>query len=299
MLVMADKGTEISLGKDGFSFKTDGEASQRLANAALDFLSPITEGAGLLGTKLRGYRMEAALQSTVRAKKICEENCLAINPVPPKFLLQWVEGASLEDTSDVQNLSEMWAQLLANAATVLNKDPNLSIYVGILKKLNAPHLNFFSSLCYDDSNSDLFKEAPSECNENRFKQYITKKYQELGFFETELNLEERLAELVDHISMFFDHPGVQISFGDVTYKNANTYLSNKFNGQINHGLYPEYILDALSSLGLVRTVYLQDYLWTSTLKVTVFFVRMSEFGVNFYSACGGQVSPENSISDKY
>ena len=141
---MAKKGTEISIGKDGFSFKTDGEASERLANAALDFLSPITEGAGFLGTKLRGYRMEAALEAILRAKKICEENNLAINPVPPKSLLQWVEGASMEDVESESSLSDLWASLLVSEAN--QSEPNTLIYIDILKKLNRTHVQFLHNL---------------------------------------------------------------------------------------------------------------------------------------------------------
>jgi len=129
--------TEISVSKDGFGFKTDGDAASRLAHAALDFLSPITEGTGFLGTKLRGYRMEAALKATLRAKEICEENNLPINPVPPKFLLQWIEGASMEDVEEVESLTEMWANLLVSESTTQLE--NSQIFIGLVKQLNWRH----------------------------------------------------------------------------------------------------------------------------------------------------------------
>ena len=133
-LDMAGKGTKISIGKDGFSFETDSEASERLANAALDFLSPISEGAGFLGTKLRGYRMEAALKAMLRAKQICDENDLKIKPIPPKFLLQWVEGASLEDVENESSLTELWAKILVSVSQ--NTAQNHLTMISILKKMN-------------------------------------------------------------------------------------------------------------------------------------------------------------------
>jgi len=155
---MTKKGTEISIGKDGFSFKTDGEASERLANAALDFLSPITEGAGFLGTKLRGYRMETALMAILRAKKICEENDLSINPVPPKFLLQWVEGSSMEDIDRDDNLSELWARLLANAGADSKNLTGLLFATNTLKLIDSDAARLFSKLCNGIEESSFQKQ---------------------------------------------------------------------------------------------------------------------------------------------
>lgn len=135
---------EITLSTDGFGFKTDGEASQRLAHAALDFLSPLTDGAGFLGTKLRGYRMAAALKATVRAKQICDDNNLNINPVDPKFMLQWIEGASMEDANDGEDLSELWANLLVSAATMHND--NEIFFVDFIKKMQRRHVELLAKI---------------------------------------------------------------------------------------------------------------------------------------------------------
>ena len=155
-LVMSQNGTEISVNKDGFSIKTDGDASDRLANAALDFLSPITETTGLLGTLVRGVRVNAALKATLRAKKICEENGVDIKAVSPKLFMPWLEGASLEDINDDYSLTEQWAYLLANAAA--NERKILILFAGFLKSIGHQEVKLLKAL-YNQVTTDKLTTA--------------------------------------------------------------------------------------------------------------------------------------------
>ena len=136
--------TEISIGKDSVSLKTDGSAADRLAHAALDFLSPATEVFGYLGTVVRGRRIEAGLKATLRAKKICDDNGIEIQTVSSKLFLPWLEGASLENPNDENSLTEMWAYLLANAA--VKEQKILLLFSECLRKIGHQEVVLLNAL---------------------------------------------------------------------------------------------------------------------------------------------------------
>jgi len=296
---MPSKGTEISLGKDGFSFKTDGEASERLANAALDFLSPISEGAGFLGTKLRGYRMEAALKATVRAKQICEERGLPINPVPPKFLLQWVEGASMEDVDRADNLTEMWANLLVSKST--NELENSQIFIGLIQKLNWKHKVALEKFFEHDL----------------LEQILSLKVIELlgcSIFEMKankqgLNLDEeglikdvceafchKKGVLVWNINLManrkWSHSGIEIdeTFPDKLKEMTATDQNMNIDLQISKNT----LLD-LESLNLIEGGAVTGWKLNDTHKLNVFFWLITPFGRQFLSACIAKKANEHKV----
>lgn len=293
-LVMGDKGTEISIGKDGFSFKTDGEASQRLANAALDFLSPITEGAGFLGTKLRGYRMEAALKSTVRAKEICDNNGININPVPPKFLLQWVEGASMEDIDDPQNLSELWAQLLASAAK--ETSANHTIFVDILKKLSRDHIDYLNSMLRGQSVHELV-EVPYDYRERWVRENIkgtglSTFFPDHGISAPELDDVKNLDDLVElvrlRLELFMRVSGVFLTYAFLTQANGRGL--HEFDNDSD--LMNDSISSALQVQGLIWLIDIPDLQVKSTIVLDIptlecdfMYEVLSPLGVELLKAC--------------
>ena len=136
--------TKISVKSDGVELSVDGPASQRLAHALMDFISPVTEGFGLLGTWARGARVEAALRATARAKQICLEHDIEISPISPKLILPLIEGASLEDPNDENSLTEMWAHLLANAAV---KEEKIQLHFSkILESIGHEEVCFLNAI---------------------------------------------------------------------------------------------------------------------------------------------------------
>ncbi len=285
---MADKGTEISLGKDGFSFKTDGEASQRLANAALDFLSPITEGAGFLGTKLRGYRMEAALEATIRAKAICKENNLSINPVPPKFLLQWVEGASMEDIEGEDNLVELWARVLC--AEVTTGDPNALIFVDILRKIHKEHAEYLSGM-FKNTDDKLLRNVRKYIGQDYYEEVIIETLLKYEFPYKHFDKEEELTkELMKQLAvpgsynfyLYVSDLKTQANFENC----ALPLLGVDFNSRpvsIHSSLH-----DSLRLLGVIED-FKHNFHWKTgalDFEVSMFSRKLTALGWEFVFACG-------------
>lgn len=293
---MSEKGTEISIGKGGFSFKTDGEASERLANAALDFLSPLTEGAGFLGTKLRGYRMEAALNATLKAKQICEENNLKIKPVQPKFLLQWIEGASLEDIESEENLSEIWAELLVSASQ--KNTNNHLIYIDILKKLSSEHLDHLSHMLQGKDGVCISASKVSSFIMGLNLSEISKRTRTVyknGETTATSNFQSALALSKDMVQQLNETPGLGVYSAVMHWKTLTDTQSSPVEYDIatkslpNKDFLPRNIEYGLSlhALGLTNVTHYQPIETNiKNLMLNVNAIILTNFGRNFLTACG-------------
>jgi hypothetical protein len=108
----------------GVNITISEQTADKIAKAGLDIISPISESLGALGDRIRVFR-EVTLRKTLkRAKQLAEQEDLQIEAPPPKFLLPYLEAASLEDEED-EKLHEMWARLLVTAG----KTPDSYAYV--------------------------------------------------------------------------------------------------------------------------------------------------------------------------
>lgn len=287
-LAMSEKGTEISVTKDGFSFRTDGEASQRLANVALDFLSPITEGAGFLGTKLRGYRMESALKATIKAKEICEKNNLSINPVSPKFFLQWVEGASMEDVEDEKNLSNLWAQLLVS--TSQNKSPNSAMYVDVLKRFSHEHVKFLESIMKGGS-FESFRYVAHETSSSYVTDLLTTdKYNHMigGVEPLKLdgNRHELAKQIKDRVEKVLFRPGIGVSYLDFfgLEKTKETVILEGEKDDFMDDKSDIYV-PALVASGMLREQDIDRSVFNNTYEFSTSYVYLTQFGCELIGAC--------------
>jgi hypothetical protein len=138
---------ELSVQKDGLSVGTKGGAATRLANVVADLASPFSEGFGALGDVIHYYRQDMAIRSLKRAKELAILAEINVKPVPPKFLVDWVEKASLEMPED-NDLTNMWAALLLTAGET--KSSTVYHFKRILSELTARHVQFLSILCQHD-----------------------------------------------------------------------------------------------------------------------------------------------------
>jgi hypothetical protein len=86
----------------------------RVVDAVLDTFSPVTKGLGAVGDSIDLYRQrikiykEAAVTATLkRVKQIASKENIRLELPPPKFMVPYLESASLEDEDDV-SLREKW-----------------------------------------------------------------------------------------------------------------------------------------------------------------------------------------------
>ena len=120
---------------------------------------PAAEELGLtIQDQVRVFRFRLQLRLWHEVKQICEEAGIQPQRVPLKVLLPIVENASLEEDDDLQ---EIWANLLANAADPRQLSPVLASFVDILKELSAQDVKFLDKF-YTRALERVSKDWPAE-----------------------------------------------------------------------------------------------------------------------------------------
>jgi hypothetical protein len=114
------------------------DVTRAKTSAWLDFISPFTQWAGLKGDQLRNKRellrieQEATLDRIVsQARTKIASDKLKTSPIPSKFLVPFLERASLEQ--DNSNLCDRWSDLLVSAATEF--DPSMIRFSAVLAEM--------------------------------------------------------------------------------------------------------------------------------------------------------------------
>ena len=93
--------------------------------------------------QVRLYRYQRQLKCVQKAERMAEDAGFTPQAVPPKILFPLLEGASFEDD---ENLHDMWAALLANAASPENAEKIRPNFIAVLKQMapdEAAILNWF------------------------------------------------------------------------------------------------------------------------------------------------------------
>jgi hypothetical protein len=139
---------KVQAGPAALSIEVSGGAGARAGHAFLDLLSPFTSAAGLIGDRLNHLRQRAAISALVKARKQLDAEGIAPAEIPPKILLPWVEGASLE-TDDSNSLTEAWAGLFVRA--VKSADAVTISYIETLRRLGLPEAKLIEFLATDTS----------------------------------------------------------------------------------------------------------------------------------------------------
>ena len=96
--------------------------------------------------QVRVYRYERQVKLLEKVERIAKEAGFTPQAVPPKILFPLLEGASFEDD---ENLHDMWAALLANAASPENFAAGSPGFISILKQMSAEEAAFLNWI-YDE-----------------------------------------------------------------------------------------------------------------------------------------------------
>lgn len=104
---------------------------------------PAQELGGLLGDKIRERRHANLIKATSRAQERLKAAGRTPNEVPLSIIHPALEGASVEEDPDLQ---EMWANLLANTANPDSPDAVAPSFPGILKELRPADVKFLATL---------------------------------------------------------------------------------------------------------------------------------------------------------
>lgn len=142
--------------------KTIGDVA-KVAEKTIDFASKfgsliarltegsLKQGAGMFEDKLVYFRWERQVRLMKRADEFMKDNKIT-NPIPFKLAIPLLQGASLEEDD---NLQDMWVKLLVNA--VSSKGIEIKrIYMDILERLSPLEVKILDKIYGSQFNGDMY-----------------------------------------------------------------------------------------------------------------------------------------------
>lgn len=273
-----DDEIEIQVGADSMKISAKGDLARQVG----DLVGSLTEPFGILRDKVRVYRELSLLRALKRASEIAKEEDLPLGKAPDKFLIHWMEGASMEDEADAQ-MTELWAKLLVSAS----------------KEFNSGHLHF----------SRIIREITST-EAKLIDKLVTKggRLPVLAGIDRSLDIWEMFGadnsplrklspeftdeEFFESISAISQWPGIDIVYIEVGRRVGRTVEDEghiDVNNVINDG--KEYAsLEILKSLGLIVRSEQEYRIENSDVYVFSVAYCITPIGAAFYWACSGNGS---------
>lgn len=260
-------------------------------NAWLTILSPITQWAGLIGDKLAHKRELLRIQQEetltaimLRAAPKLALLKLPIEPVPIKFLVPFLELASLEEPDS--ELVKMWANLLVSSAENYHAD-NV-YYVGLISQMSSVQATLFEAMIgprgpqsvLDSMAQNFFlgQSFLSECIRDAFGNAKRPPF--------------TLRQAWNRLTKTLNMQGVVIEHIDLGHHVKEDYTS----GSPPYSIYREeqqndYAI--LRGLGLIEYIDTGFFVVMEQWKIKVMAHYTSPLGLNFAQACGVQADDPN------
>ena len=251
--------------------KVPEKSTGRLLDALTDIIRPFSEARGLRGDHIRLQRESVAIEIAKRARARLAVERAKIEPISGKILVPLIEAASNEEPDD-SYMMDMWASLLASAATSSKVEPR---FIGILKELHGKQAklfekiarNNFSELEYPLAN---LEDAPLTLEGTSIQQHLR------DFFRLQKTCPDPGCIYATAVG-WIDQPGaylidIIIHFRDETWSGLADDERDKDT---------EFDLEILSSLGLCRRV--NEYVNSRFgYEVQVVYYHLTELGVRFF-----------------
>jgi hypothetical protein len=264
------------------------DVTRAKAGAWLDLISPLTEWAGLRGDKLRHKREVLRLQRedtlaeiAHRARRRLPRDLTTISPVPLKFIVPFLEQASLEDPESV--LVDLWANLLVSASKEFGT--HHIHFVSIISRISPSQGQILKEIIGTESLDALnktietlaFRSSNPFSFENVFRSYLS------GFMLNRQYTQDMGDKLfAQAVVEFCDWAGLEMV--RATYRNnRNKYRSVEFAySQYKDGKEVDYSI--LEAIGLVTRVKI-DYFDAQEWSLELVYYRVTYLGFEFAKAC--------------
>jgi hypothetical protein len=122
------------------------ESTGRVLDSLIDIIRPFTEARGLKADILRLQRAEVAYEIAKIAKRTADLEAIELKPPSTKFLVPFLEQASLEDQDT--ELHSRWAALLLSAST--NYEARHLTFIDLLSRMSSQELALLEDVCVGD-----------------------------------------------------------------------------------------------------------------------------------------------------
>lgn len=269
--MMNDKvdSLDIEVKADGVKLSTSGGSASGVIQAIGDLLSPFTNAFGMVGDQLKIARHVATLRAAQKAREMLAKDGIHSGDVPPKILLPWLEGASLELDED-EALQAAWGGLLARA--VKSPDAATVSYMDVLRKMGTKEAELLSF--YSGDTAPFF--SSKFYGLNGIEPFST----ENPLFENATNRLDKL-DTLDEQRKYFDGLGLQMMRQVIFFSvdggryNTTPYFDEN-----------EVAVSNLEHLGLVKIV--KRSFDSRKHQVSVVWFELTKFGFDMMWACNGQ-----------
>jgi hypothetical protein len=121
------------------------EAAMKPVSEVIEKIAgPAAEELGLtIQDTVKVFRLKRQIRLWNKVKQICQEANIEPSRMPLKLVAPIIENASLEEEDDLQ---DVWANMLANAANPREENPVAPSFPAILKELSARDVKFLNSM---------------------------------------------------------------------------------------------------------------------------------------------------------
>jgi hypothetical protein len=271
------------------------EVTRAKAGAWLDLLSPITEWAGLKGDELRYKRNQLRLQREDVLTEIVKKGLEilrqrpdgVVHQVPTKFLVPFLEQASLEDLGT--SLSDMWVNLLVSATEEFSSYH--THFVSVISRLAPKQGEIFKHFVQGIGDLHEWELALDEIDNfrsHRINRFMADEIQDCRFKAAGINTNTKWSDedVVDCIlEKMENNPGVVGVFGAVSEQYP--FGLGLYDIFVNHSPYKdddEIDYEILEAIGLIRRVNTGGFDingWT----VHLIYYHLTTLGFYFTKAC--------------
>jgi uncharacterized protein (DUF2164 family) len=266
------------------------DVTRAKAGAWLTLISPITQWAGLKGDQLahkrdllRIQQEEALYEIAKSARHKIEASNLTPQAVPNKFLVPFLERASLEEPDS--ELIELWSSLLASAAT--EYDPHYIHFANLISQMSARQAGLFTEVVYTDEAHELelaLDSLQAEFLIDFIQAHLKYHHSHLSPAPTHIDeMWAMLEETLNEVGLAVEHVELE---DDVEETNANDeHRSGPIDGSAYRDEYKTdfAILDAIRLLKYVDTGF---FIVGDRWKIKVLCFYVTALGQEFAKACG-------------
>lgn len=258
------------------------QSSGRLVDAITDWFRPFTERRGLRADLIRLQREDVLFEIAQKARRRLEIDQVAPSPLPTKFLIPFLEKASLEDGDNF--LIDRWADLLVSSST--QPESAHPRFVQILSEIGAAEAKLLRNIALHKA--DNVRDLHLDSNLSYFPDNFRRVFSGIRLATDTPAL--RCKELSCKIMCLIAGPGTSVTDLSVLAPQVNSaYLAGcdmpsdrhpaNF-GQANNKLY----VDLLCSLHLLSQ-YNVEVARPEFARIHVSYVVLTPLGVEFLQKC--------------
>jgi hypothetical protein len=261
------------------------DVTRAKAGAWLDLVSPLTEWAGLKGDELKLRRAQLRLQREdvlaeiiKRARIGLKKSNAVLKPIQNKFLVPFLEKASLED--EKSSLIDMWAGLLVSAAE--GGSSQHVHFVSIISQLSQKQGELFAELVHTKSERllELAMDGLKSLESHAVRESIAASLDQL------LNLKPTdCGTVASAISDEMNSIGLEVVYGDVGIGSPENFVEVNFENADIYSDDLEIDFSILEAVGLIRRVEAR-FVLREIYSISLVYYHLTSMGFHFAKACG-------------